>query len=74
MTAPPIIPNGRYQDYKGKVYRVIGLACHTETLEWLVVYRAVFGDTDLWVRPAEMFVETIEVDGKQVKRFEFVGV
>jgi hypothetical protein len=53
MTAAPIVPAGRYQDHKGKVYRVLGLACHTETFEWFVVYRAIFGDTDLWVRPAE---------------------
>jgi hypothetical protein len=61
---------GIYQHYKGKNYEVIGLAHHSETLEELVVYRALydspeFGEKAIWVRPAEMFVEEIEFEGKK---------
>ena len=69
---------GKYRHYKGKFYEVIGTARHSETLEELVVYRAMyfseeFGENGLWVRPAKMFCETIEVDGKTMPRFELVG-
>lgn len=65
---------GKYQHYKGNFYEVIGVAHHSETLEELVVYRALydnkeFGPNALWVRPKEMFLGTVEVDGKEVKRF-----
>lgn len=65
---------GKYQHYKGNFYEVIGVAHHSETLEELVVYRAlynheVYGDNSLWVRPMEMFNETVVVDGKKVLRF-----
>lgn len=68
-----MIKFGRYKHYKGKEYEVIGIAKHSETLEELVVYRALYGDHDLWTRPLRMFVETVEIDGKQKPRFEFVG-
>ena len=64
---------GLYRHYKQKDYRVIGLARHSETREWLVVYEALYGDGGLWVRPATMFTETVEVDGRRVPRFERVG-
>ena len=68
---------GKYQHYKGKFYQVIGVARHSETLEELVVYRALyrskFGNNSLWVRPRKMFVENVVVDGKKVPRFRFVG-
>ncbi|MEW4490934.1 DUF1653 domain-containing protein [Thalassoglobus sp. JC818] len=64
---------GRYRHYKGKEYLVVGVARHSETEEELVVYRTDYGDRSLWVRPLGMFVETVEVDGKHVPRFEFVG-
>ena len=68
---------GRYRHHKGNFYEVIGVARHSETLEELVVYKALyetgFGKDSLWVRPKEMFLETIERDGKKMKRFEFVG-
>lgn len=63
---------GLYRHYKGKIYEVISLAKHSETLEEMVVYKATYQKEgeNLWVRPLEMFVETIVVDGKTVKRFE----
>jgi hypothetical protein len=65
---------GRYRHYKGKDYFVVGVARHSETEEELVVYRQDYGDRGLWVRPAGMFVETVEVDGERVERFRFVGL
>ena len=61
---------GRYHHYKGKEYTVIGVARHSETDEELVVYRQEYGDHGLWVRPLAMFIETVEVDGNLVARFE----
>ena len=60
---------GRYRHYKGHEYRVLGLARHSETLEPLVVYEALYGERGLWVRPAAMFTETVTIDGQQVARF-----
>ena len=60
---------GRYRHYKGNDYTVLGVARHSETLEELVVYRQDYGDRGLWVRPAAMFAETVEVDGTCVPRF-----
>ena len=62
------IPKGRYRHYKGNEYEVIDMAKHSETLEWMVVYRKCYDDFGLWVRPAGMFLEDVEVDGKKVKR------
>ncbi len=64
---------GRYRHFKGKEYEVIGVARHSETLENMVVYRAMYGEKALWVRPASMWNETVEQDGKKVKRFIFMG-
>ncbi len=64
---------GRYRHYKGKDYEVIGVARHSETEESLVVYRTLYGDRGLWVRPLAMFTETIEHDGRRVQRFAYVG-
>ncbi len=69
-----ILP-GTYQHYKGKLYRVIGTGRHSETLEELVIYEALynsekFGKNALWVRPSKMFTEEIEIDGKKVPRFK----
>ena len=64
---------GRYRHYKGNEYIVLGVARHSETDEELVVYRPDYGEQGLWVRPKEMFLETVEGDGKQVPRFEFLG-
>ena len=59
--------------FKGNHYRLEGFAKDSETLEEMVVYRALYGDGGLWVRPAKMFFETIERGGKRMKRFELVG-
>lgn len=61
---------GIYKHYKGNLYKVIGTARHSESMEELVVYQALYGEMGLWVRPLSMFKETILVDGKYVKRFE----
>ena len=63
---------GRYRHYKGNEYVVIGVARHSETDEELVVYRPDYGEQGLWVRPKEMFMETVEFDGQQVPRFQFL--
>ena len=60
---------GKYRHYKGNMYEVIGVAKHSETLEEMVVYRALYGDGGIWVRPACMWDETVTVDGKEMKRF-----
>lgn len=58
-----------YRHFKGGMYEVIGTARHSETLEEMVVYRALYGEKGLWVRPAAMFLETVEHEGKTVLRF-----
>ncbi len=63
------IQPGRYRHFKGKEYQVIGTARHSETLEEMVVYRALYGDGGLWVRPAAMWSETVERDGYCGPRF-----
>lgn len=69
MTLKP----GRYRHYKGSDYQVIDVARHSETEELLVVYRTLYGEFDLWVRPLEMFTEEVEVEGKTLPRFTFVS-
>ena len=64
---------GKYKHYKGKNYEVIGIAQHSETLEKLVVYKQLYGDSGLWVRPLAMFLEKVEVDGKKVPRLQYIG-
>lgn len=64
---------GKYRHFKGNMYEVIGIGKHSETLEDYVIYRALYGEYGLWVRPLTMFEETIEKDGKQIKRFEYIG-
>ena len=64
---------GKYRHFKGNLYEVIGVARHSETLEEMVVYRALYGEGGLWVRPAEMFSDTVSRDGEEIKRFEFLG-
>ena len=64
---------GRYRHFKGNEYEVIALATHSETGESMVVYRALYGDGGIWVRPASMWNESVERDGKVYKRFTYVG-
>lgn len=68
-----MIEPGRYRHFKGREYEVIGVAKHSETLEEMVVYRQLYGEHGLWVRPASMWEETVERDGKTYKRFTYIG-
>lgn len=79
MNLPPLPSHpdgprpGRYRHYKGKEYFVLGVARHSETGEELVVYRLLYGDFGLWVRPRPMFLETVEIDGVTQPRFAWAG-
>lgn len=73
-----IVKNGIYKHYKGKYYAVIGICHHSETLEELVLYvmfdeRPPFGKDSLWARPVDNFMGTVEVNGKKVPRYEYIG-
>ncbi len=65
----PTIAHGRYRHYKGGEYEVVDLVRHSETLEPLVLYRALYGERGLWVRPYAMFFEEVEVEGRLLPRF-----
>ncbi len=67
------LKKGLYRHYKGQYYEVIELARHSETLEWLVFYRTLYGDYSHWVRPLSMFQETVTIDNKTLPRFEFIS-
>jgi len=66
---------GRYKHYKGNLYRVIGVAKHSETLEDLVIYETLYDNpkSKLWVRPLKMFLEEVEVNGKKIPRFQYIN-
>lgn len=64
---------GKYQHYKGNDYEVLGVAKHSETLEDMVVYQKLYDDHGLWVRPLAMFMEDVEIDGKKIPRFIYIG-
>ena len=64
---------GKYRHYKGNEYTVIGVGRHSETLEDMVIYRAEYGDGDVWVRPLSMWFDTVIKDGNQMQRFTYVG-
>ena len=66
------IPQGIYRHYKGSLYQVLHTAKHSETEETLVVYRCLYGEYGVWVRPIAMFSETVKVDGKELPRFELI--
>jgi hypothetical protein len=69
-----MLKKGKYRHYKGKEYELIGIARHSETLEELVVYKALYQSEgeNLWVRPLKMFTEEITIDGITLKRFELM--
>lgn len=74
----PAVKPGRYRHYKGNEYEVMGIARHSETLEELVVYKALYddegsGESTVWVRPKEMFLEEVEAGGRKMPRFERLG-
>lgn len=64
---------GKYRHFKGNEYEVLGIARHSETSEPMVVYRALYGEGELWVRPQSMWNEELTRDGKTFKRFEYIG-
>ncbi len=66
------IKKGIYRHYKGKEYEVLMTAKDSETNEWVVVYRALYGEYGAWVRPLEMFTQKVEVNGEMVDRFAFL--
>lgn len=66
----PAAPLGRYRHYKGNEYELVGVARHSETLEPMVVYRPLYGEGALWVRPYAMFFETVVIDGVEQRRFQ----
>lgn len=68
-----IVTGGIYTHYKGNRYQVIGIATHSETMEQMVVYKALYGEGGIWVRPANMWNELVEVDGTRVPRFKLTG-
>lgn len=67
------IKPGIYRHYKGKEYQVFDTATHSESEETLVVYKTLYGNYDLWVRPFEMFTGSVTVDGQEVERFKWIG-
>lgn len=73
MSAAQTLRPGRYRHFKGKEYELLFLATHSETLEPMVVYRALYGERGIWVRPAVMWDEEIERDGRTVRRFTYIG-
>lgn len=68
------IEKGIYRHYKGNLYEVLMTAQHSETEEWMVVYKALYGNEGIWVRPYEMFMQKVESDGRWVPRFEKMEV
>jgi hypothetical protein len=70
LTPLPSIASGRYRHYKGGEYEVVGVVRHSETLEPMVLYRPLYNDSGLWVRPYDMFVGLVEIDGVPQLRFE----
>lgn len=68
------IKAGLYRHYKGNEYEVIDTVRHSENEGWLVLYRPLYGAKQLWVRPYDMFVEAVEIEGNSVARFEYIGV
>lgn len=64
---------GRYRHFKGNEYEVVCVAKNSETLEDMVVYRALYGDGNVWVRPLSMWNETVEKDGQSLRRFTYIG-
>lgn len=71
-SAAKTVPQGIYRHYKGSLYQVLHTAQHSETEEYLVVYRCLYGEYGVWVRPLDMFIETVMIEGKTVPRFELI--
>lgn len=67
-----MIKLGKYRHFKGKEYEVIGIAKHSEELRDYVIYRKLYDDYSMWIRPLDMFCEEVDVDGVKMKRFEYI--
>lgn len=67
------LKKGKYRHFKGKEYELLEIATHSETLEQMVVYRALYGERGIWVRPASMWSETVEKGGYSGPRFQYIG-
>lgn len=67
------LKKGKYRHFKGKEYELLEIATHSETLEQMVVYRALYGERGIWVRPASMWSETVEKNGYSGPRFQYIG-
>ena len=67
------LKTGKYRHFKGNEYQLLGIARHSETMEPMVVYRALYGEGGLWVRPAAMWTETVDRDGYHGPRFSYIG-
>lgn len=67
------VKKGRYRHFKGGEYEVTDIAIHSETVEEYVVYKALYGEGKTWIRPLKMWKETLEKDGKVLKRFQYIG-
>jgi hypothetical protein len=72
LQAKSLQPNTTYEHYKGMRYKILGVARHSETLEELVVYQALYGEKGIWVRPVTMFLEKVLIDGELTPRFKKV--
>lgn len=70
ITVRAINAGEKYRHYKGKDYIVLNVATHTETMEELVIYQALYGDKKIWARPKAMFLDQVEIDGEIINRFE----
>jgi len=66
------IKKGTYKHYKGNLYEVLSVGKHSETLDNVVIYQALYGDMGIWVRPANMWIENVKIDGKEMPRFEYI--
>jgi len=67
------LKKGTYKHYKGNLYEVFMTAQHSETEEWMVVYKTLYGEEGMWVRPYAMFMEKVMIEGKKIERFAYVG-
>ena len=72
LLCPVLLLYGKYRHYKGKEYAVLALAKHSETGEKMVVYKQLYDNGEIWVRPASMFTEMVEYNGRKVPRFEYI--
>ena len=68
-----MLKKGIYKHFKGNKYELLDIAKHSETLEEMVIYKALYGDGGIWVRPSSMWDEEVEIEGKKVKRFTYLG-